>query len=83
MKKIIFVSILFFVAFLAGTYFIQKTDTYKIQKEIANEIIRFHVRANSDSEEDKQLKLLVKDEIVLFLQNKLSNASHLDEARKI
>lgn len=83
MKKIIFVSILFIVAFLAGTYFIQKTDTYKIQKEIANEIIRFHVRANSDSEEDQQLKLLVKDEIVLFLQNKLSNASHLDEARKI
>lgn len=40
-----------------------------MQKEIAEKIIRFHVRANSDSEEDQALKLLVKDRVVAYLSD--------------
>ena len=83
MKKIIIAAGLFLIAFLAGTYFIRKSDTYNVQKEIAKEIIRFHVRANSDSEEDQALKLKVKDSIVLYLQEELKNVRCLDEARNI
>ena len=36
----------------------------QLQQEIAGEIIRFHVRANSDSPEDQQLKMQVKQELV-------------------
>lgn len=61
----------------------QNSDTYNAQKEIAENIIRFHVRANSDSDEDQQLKLLVKDAIVNYLENELENADSLDEARNI
>lgn len=83
MKKII-VAILSVVGiFFVGTYLIEQSETYKIQKEIAQEIIRFHVRANSDSESDQQLKLKVKDEIVKFLTIKLDDARSLDEARNI
>ena len=83
MKKIIIAAGIFLVAFLVSTYFIGKSDTYNVQKEIAEEIIRFHVRANSDSEEDQALKIKVKDSIVLYLQEELKDARCLDEARNI
>lgn len=83
MKKIIISGCVLVVAFLFTTYAISKTDTYAVQKEIADEIIRFHVRANSDSEEDQLLKLKVKDELVKYLEEKLIDAKHLDEARNI
>ena len=83
MKKIITAAGLFLIVFLAGTYFIGKSDTYNVQKETAEEIIRFHVRANSDSKEDQALKLKVKDSIVLYLQEELKDARCLDEARNI
>lgn len=83
MKKLIVAVIFVITVFAVGTYFIENSDTYKIQKEIAQEIIRFHVRANSDSDADQQLKLKVKDEIVKFLTIRLDNATSLDEARNI
>lgn len=83
MKKIIVAILSVVVIFFVGTYLIEQSETYKIQKEIAQEIIRFHVRANSDSEPDQQLKLKVKDEIVKFLIIKLDDARSLDDARNI
>lgn len=83
MKKFIITVGFLVVLFLAGTYFIRKSDTYKVQKEIADEIIRFHVRANSDSEEDQELKLKVKDRLVTYLEEELEDANQLDEARNI
>ena len=38
----------------------ERRNTQKLQQGIAKEIIRFHVRANSDSEEDQALKLIIK-----------------------
>lgn len=55
----------------------------EVQKDIAKNIIRFHVRANSDSEYDQQLKLKVKDAIVNFMQPLLANSSGIDESRQI
>lgn len=55
----------------------------EVQKDIAKNIIRFHVRANSDSEYDQQLKLKVKDAIVNFMQPLLANSSSIDESRQI
>lgn len=45
-----------------------KSSGYRTQKEIADNIIRFHVRANSDSDKDQNLKLKVKDAVVSYLQ---------------
>ncbi|SFR62210.1 stage II sporulation protein R [Anaeromicropila populeti] len=55
----------------------------ELQAGISEEIVRFHVRANSDSEEDQQLKLKVKDAVVSYLQKKLKNAKNINEAKKI
>lgn len=55
----------------------------EIQKEIAEEIIRFHILANSDSKEDQNLKLKVKEEIVRYLQSQLMEADCIEQAREI
>ena len=34
-----------------------------MQEDIAEKILRFHVRANSDGEEDQKLKLKVRDAV--------------------
>lgn len=58
-------------------------DAKRIQEGIALNIIRFHVIANSDSKEDQDLKIKVKDEVVLFMKQALTDASDKDEAREI
>lgn len=55
----------------------------KLQTGIAEEIIRFHVIANSDSEEDQALKLLVKNTLVEKLSPYLSNTDTIEEARNV
>lgn len=54
-----------------------------IQKGIAEDIIRFHVIANSDSDEDQTLKIEVKNKLVQSLSPVLSNTSSITEARSI
>ncbi len=54
-----------------------------IQKGIADQVIRFHVIANSDSEVDQGVKLLVKNKVVIYLQKKLKDVKTKAEAEKI
>ncbi|MBR1865338.1 MAG: stage II sporulation protein R [Lachnospiraceae bacterium] len=46
-------------------------------------ILRFHVRANSDSKEDQELKLAVKEDVVTMLEPLLSTCHNVDESRKM
>lgn len=39
-----------------------------LQQGIADEVLRFHVLANSDSEEDQRVKYVVRDEVLDWLQ---------------
>jgi len=50
----------------------------RLQREIAGEILRFHVLANSDSEEDQEEKLKVRDAVVRKLQPLLEKSSSRD-----
>lgn len=54
-----------------------------VQKEIAGKILRLHVIANSDTEEDQALKLKVKDGIVSYLKEILKEADDLETAKEI
>lgn len=56
----------------------QAQDT--MQKEIASKIIRFHVRANSDSSEDQQLKLMVKDAVVTYLSEQMKASESKEDS---
>ena len=50
---------------------------------IYDEVLRLHVIANSDSEVDQELKLLVRDAILEETQKILKNAKSREEAEKI
>lgn len=51
--------------------------------EVKNSLIRFHVIANSDSNEDQNLKIKVKNEVIDYLYPYLNNSKSLDESREI
>lgn len=51
--------------------------------EVKNSLIRFHVIANSDSEEDQNLKLKVKNRVIDYLYPYLNESDSLDESREI
>jgi len=54
-----------------------------ISKNYKEKLIRFHVIANSDSDEDQALKLKVRDEIISYLQPKLKESKSIEESEKI
>ena len=55
----------------------------KISSNYKDKLIRFHVLANSDSEEDQKLKLKVRDEIIKYLQPLLKKSKSIEESEKI
>lgn len=46
----------------------------KLQRQIAKEVFRFHVLANSDTDEDQALKMKVKEAIISYLREELPHA---------
>ncbi|RKI41945.1 stage II sporulation protein R [bacterium D16-51] len=58
-------------------------DNMQLQKNIAKNIIRLHVIANSDSDTDQALKLAVRDEIIGSLQEALKNTDSIEQAENI
>lgn len=52
-------------------------------EELSSKIIRFHVLANSDSEEDQELKLRVRDAIGTYLQQELGEITDAEQSRSI
>ena len=51
------------------------------QRELADSVIRFHVIANSDSEEDQALKLAVRDRVLAQAETLYPPNASLEEAR--
>lgn len=58
-------------------------ENARIQQGLAKQIIRFHVRANSDTDKDQQLKLKVKDAIVTYLEPVLAASESVEESRTL
>ncbi len=83
-KKFIIVS--FFaglvISLIVGIAF-SKAYADKVQQTLSDNVIRFHVIANSDSENDQELKLKVRDEVIKFLEEKLDGCRTKEESRRI
>jgi stage II sporulation protein R len=60
---------------------VEQTDP--LQPQIAQKILRFHVLANSDSEEDQGVKLKVRDAVGALMAEKLADADNLTASRQI
>lgn len=68
---------------MIGVAAVRSRSQLEVQQHLAQEIIRFHVRANSDSEADQQLKLLVKGAVVEYLRPLLEKSASVEESRQI
>ena len=47
------------------------------------DIIRFHIRANSDSKKDQDLKLKIRDEILQAMKDKFKSVDSIEDSRQI
>ncbi len=61
----------------------ENSEETSLQEGIAEQILRFHVLADSDSEEDQELKLKVKAEVIAYLETVLVDAEDLEATREV
>lgn len=54
-----------------------------IQKSLSSKLIRFHVIANSDTKEDQNLKLKIRDKVLQYIAPKLKDSKTIEESREI
>ena len=77
-KGILFLITLFVIIMMG-----QRRSDEKIQKNLKQNLIRFHVRANSNSRLDQAYKLEVRDAVIDQMNPKLEKAKTKEEAFNI
>ena len=77
MRKI--AKILFTFLILLTVFWL--ADVVKDRQLLSRDLIRLHVVADSDSDSDQQIKLLVRDRITTYLQVQMTEASTTEEAK--
>lgn len=81
-----YVAVMVVVAGVTAGVVIRKcavSDDEIIQRELAEQIIRLHVRADSDSDEAQELKMKVKSSVVAYIEPLLKDSTGIDESRQI
>lgn len=66
-----------FIAALSGIY------SNKVQKDLAGNLLRLHIIANSDTKADQELKLKVRDAIIKEMSDKFNLSNNISETKKI
>ena len=80
--KIAAIAVLFLFTGVLMVFYRRGVAEQRRQQDIAEEILRLHVVANSDSEEDQALKMEVKESIVTYLRGIMGDAKSVEEDRK-
>lgn len=78
MKRILSLTVTL-ALLLVAAYVIAK-ESLQEEMEIYDKTLRLHIPANSDSAEDQAVKLKVRDTVIAYLSEPLSNCSTKDEA---
>ena len=83
-KKLIFISVIFgaVVSVIAGTM-ASRSFAKRVQNELAENVIRLHVVANSDSKNDQELKLKVRDEVIAYLESELEGCKDKQQSLEV
>jgi stage II sporulation protein R len=80
-RRIIILSLVFGLMFTVLSAFATVSYSETMQGEIAKEVVRFHVLANSNSEEDQALKIKVRDGILAEFKPILNASASVDETK--
>ncbi len=80
-NRIIFILLLLLAVIVTGLVFWRTgaAAEARMQRELADEILRFHVIANSDSKEDQELKLKVRDAVEEYFIREMPEGLSLGE----
>ena len=79
LKRYFIITLLLFVYILIYSF----SYANNIISDISNSVFRLHVIANSDSDEDQNLKYLVRDKLISYMNTLCLNVSSKEEAIKI
>ena len=84
-RKILALSLVGGIAITAIWVGVMATKAYSetIQENIAGQVVRFHVVANSDSREDQRLKLQVRDAVLQDLQPLMTQTKNKKESEQL
>lgn len=84
-EKVNILLSLVFGVIITMAFAINSTRIYAedIQGDIAKRVVRFHVLANSDSKEDQELKLKVRDTVLEAMNEKLSDCATTEESTQV
>lgn len=54
----------------------------QMQQDLAEEVFRFHVLANSDSEEDQALKMQVKEAVIAYMKEEIPSSDSVEMTKE-
>lgn len=74
---IVFISLIS----ISSLFFLHSNQSDKVQESLSKSVIRFHVRANSDTLIDQSLKMQVKEEVVNYMNTNSKNFTSLEDAK--
>lgn len=83
MKKKSKIWMLFLAAAVILGALCSKGKDDRVSENIKQKVVRFHIRANSDSKKDQAEKLLVRDQVVKYLKPYMEHAKTKEEAEKV
>lgn len=77
-KKQIICTVLALIISLCATGILTEAKVTEVQKKMADEVFRFHVLANSDSEKDQALKMKVKEKVIDYMKEELPESESVE-----
>ncbi len=75
MKKFLLITLVIIFSILSTTI----SYCNKISNDLQNNIFRLHIVANSDSNYDQRIKLLIRDNIIEYMKNNINNVNDINE----
>lgn len=64
------------------TGFVVNARQSRMQQDLAEEVFRFHVLANSDSEEDQALKMQVKEAVLSYMKEEIPESDSVETTKE-
>lgn len=82
-KTKIIINIVLIISILIGVAAVSLAEVYKNVEGYKEKLIRLHVIANSDTEEDQAIKLQIRDEILKEMTSKFEKSTSIKETEII
>ena len=67
---------------LVVTGIVVRAKQSQMQEDLAKEVFRFHVLANSDSEKDQELKMQVKEAVITYMKEEIPESDSVETTKE-